>query len=91
MAAFSGTVSPGTPVVITMPRSKTDRHIQVNTPTSNPGRLTVSTRVTDGASFVTQTTLTAETKIIDMIDVEFLELTAQGADMDYNVTSYRRD
>lgn len=84
---LSGIVVPGTPVVIEMPRPKNDRHIQIDAPGSNV--LSVATQVSDAATPVTQTTLTAETKVIDMIDVKILTLTATGGNMEYAVISYR--
>lgn len=88
MADFVETVTTATPVVLTMPRPSTDRHIQVTADSANT--LAVATTETGQASATTQiATMSGETLIIDMIDVQTLTLTATGGNVVATVTGYR--
>ncbi len=88
MADFVETVTTATPVVLTMLRPSTDRHIQINANGSNT--LKVETTVTGEPTPTTQiAAMSGEALIIDLLDVQDLTLTATGGNVVATVTGYR--
>lgn len=82
------TVEVGTPVTVTFDTPLHQyRHIQIDVASANT--LAIATLVSGQTIRVTQSAAaTAETVILDMIDVESILLTATGGDVDVVTSAY---
>lgn len=91
---FTGTITSGsseTVYVADNPANKRDRifnhtHIQIDA--TGAGSLAIETKVYGQSAFNSQTTITGETVILDMVGVIELKLTASGADVPTSVLPY---
>lgn len=87
MADFYGTATvAASPVELTMPRPTTDSKVQVVAGGSNS--LQLDGHFTNQTAAITLTTLSGEAVILDVRDLQQLDLTASGGDVEYTVTSY---
>lgn len=84
----SGTVTVGVPVTVTLPTPLSQfRHIQIDLPDANT--MEIATLVNGNSTSVSQKTgATAETVILDIIDVIDIILTATGGNMTFTLSAY---
>jgi hypothetical protein len=62
------------------------KHIQIDA--AGAGTLAITSLITGQSTFIAQTSITAETTILDLVDVNKIGLAASGGDVEYAVSLY---